>query len=115
MAGWVTDHVGRKASLLLSGLPYTFGYLMLAYARFVSTAAKFQAVMLTGRFLTGFSLGWSCLVVPVRSKVTDHYQAWNNAKKACETCANKYQYYCVYKQWLLLLSPHDRRHLVITM
>ncbi len=65
VAGWVADHLGRKPTLLLSGLPYTAGYLMIAFARFVATAAQFQAVMLTGRFLTGFSLGWSCLAVPV--------------------------------------------------
>ena len=64
-AGWVADKWGRKAALMLVGLPYLVGYLMVAYARFAVTRAGFIAVLFLGRFLTGFAGGMSALAVTV--------------------------------------------------
>ncbi len=72
IAGWLADRLGRKPALLLSGIPYLAGYLMIAYARFCTTALAFRAVVLTGRLLTGLSVGWSCLAVPVSQTVFTH-------------------------------------------
>ena len=64
-AGWVADKWGRKAALMLVGLPYLVGYLMVAYARFAVTRAGFISVLLVGRFLTGVGFGWATSAVSV--------------------------------------------------
>ena len=65
VAGWVADHLGRKAALMLVGVPYLSGYMMIVYAHMIESATAFKVVLLTGRFLTGVGLGWSCLAGPV--------------------------------------------------
>ena len=65
IAGWIADHWGRKAALLLAGVPYLVGYLMIALAHLLGDPVAFKAVLLTGRLLSGVGLGWSCLAVPV--------------------------------------------------
>ena len=66
IAGVIADRWGRKLALLLAGVPYLVGYLMVALAHLIGDFAAFKAVLLTGRLLTGVGLGWSCLAVPVR-------------------------------------------------
>lgn len=65
IAGWIADAYGRKMALLLVLIPYFGGYLMIAYAHFISNPVGFKSVLLFGRFFTGVGLGWSCLASPV--------------------------------------------------
>ena len=65
IAGWIADHFGRKAALMLVGIPYLSGYLMIVYAHMLNSATAFKVVLQLGRFLTGIGLGWSCLAGPV--------------------------------------------------
>ena len=65
IAGWIADHFGRKVALMLVGIPYLSGYLMIVYAHMLNSATAFKVVLLLGRFLTGIGLGWSCLAGPV--------------------------------------------------
>ena len=70
VAGWVADHAGRKAALMLVGIPYLVGFLIMAYARFITNALIFKVVLLVGRFFTGVGLGWSCLATPVSVNIS---------------------------------------------
>ena len=65
IAGWIADHLGRKAALMLVGIPYLCGYLMIVYSHMSSNAVVFKIILMLGRFLTGVGLGWSCLAGPV--------------------------------------------------
>ena len=65
LAGWIADHAGRKAALMLVGLPYLFGYLMMVCATIIPHPVAFKTVTLVGRLITGVGLGWSCLATPV--------------------------------------------------
>ena len=65
IAGWIADHFGRKAAIMLVGIPYLSGYLMIVYAHMLNSAIAFKVVLLLGRFLTGVGLGWSCVTGPV--------------------------------------------------
>ena len=65
IAGSIADRWGRKITLLLSGVPYLTGYLLLVYAHFIDSPVAFKAVVLIGRLISGVGLGWSCLAVPV--------------------------------------------------
>lgn len=67
IAGWIADHLGRKATLMLVGIPYLTGYMMIVYAHMINNVIAFKVVLLVGRFLTGVGLGWSCLAAPVSS------------------------------------------------
>ena len=57
LAGVAADRWGRKTALLLSGIPYLIGYLMIVYAHFISDPVAFKAVVLVGRVITGIGLG----------------------------------------------------------
>lgn len=59
------DFSGRKLALLFSALPNVVGWLMLALANLCSVPVGFQAILLIGRFCTGFAAGWSLLCAPV--------------------------------------------------
>ena len=63
----MTDYVGRKTSLVLVVLPHFFGYLMMGYAHMIYHPVPFKVVLMFGRFLTGFGVGWTSLVAPVSS------------------------------------------------
>ena len=67
VSGPISDLIGRKTSLILSGVPALVGWLMIALAHFVaqSNATAFYSVLLIGRALTGFSGGWSIVGVSV--------------------------------------------------
>ena len=69
IAGVIADRWGRKLALLLAGVPYLVGYLMMTLAYLIGDIAAFKAVLLTGRLLTGVGMGWSCLAVPVREQL----------------------------------------------
>ena len=65
IAGWIADHFGRKAAIMLVGIPYLSGYLMIVYAHMLNSAIAFKVVLLLGRFLAGVGLGWSFVTGPV--------------------------------------------------
>lgn len=67
LIGWpISDLLGRKASLMLSGLPALVGWLMIALAHLVPSSVQgFYGVLLSGRIVTGVYLGWSVVVVSV--------------------------------------------------
>ncbi len=51
IAGWISDRMGRKTALMLVSIPYLVGYLMITYARFISSSVLFKVVLL---ILDGF-------------------------------------------------------------
>ena len=69
LIGWpVSDLLGRKPSLMLSGLPALIGWLMIALAHVIpSNVQGFYGVLLSGRIMTGVYLGWSVVGVSVSS------------------------------------------------
>ena len=69
LSGILADRWGRKDALVLCGLPYLIGYLILSYAHYMPTALGFKSLALTGRFLTGVGMGWAGSVGPVCSVI----------------------------------------------
>ena len=68
MAWPISDYYGRQSALVVGGVPSLLGWLMVAYAGFVTTSRDaFLFVLLVGRFLTGFATGWSIYCVSVSS------------------------------------------------
>ena len=67
LIGWpVSNFLGRKLSLMLSGLPAFIGWLMIALAHMVPASVEsFYGVLLSGRIMTGVYLGWSIIGVSV--------------------------------------------------
>lgn len=69
LIGWpISDLLGRKASLMLSGIPALIGWLMIALAHLIPSSVQgFYGVLLSGRIMTGIYLGWSVVGVSVSS------------------------------------------------
>ena len=67
IAGSIANHWGRKMSLMMCGVPYLLGYLVLSYAHYLPTAVSFKCLILIGRLLTGMGMGWACSATPVSS------------------------------------------------
>ena len=67
LVAWpISDRLGRKAALMLSGVPALVGWLMIILAHLASSHVHaFYGILLTGRMLTGFSSGWSIFCVSV--------------------------------------------------
>lgn len=67
LIGWpVSNFLGRKLSLMLSGLPALIGWLMIALAHMVPASVEgFYGALLSGRIMTGVYLGWSIIGVSV--------------------------------------------------
>ena len=65
VAGWASDRFGRKTAMMLSGVPYSLGWLFISCANSVPSVDGFIAFLLLGRLLTGFATGWMSLCVPV--------------------------------------------------
>ena len=65
VSGWIADYWGRKVSLMFSCVPYLFGYLLISYAHYSTTARVFKALLHTGRILSGVSMGWASTAVAV--------------------------------------------------
>ncbi|XP_019625170.1 PREDICTED: solute carrier family 2, facilitated glucose transporter member 8-like [Branchiostoma belcheri] len=58
VGGWCIEALGRKTSLMTAVLPFTGGWLILAYAQNL-------AMLYVGRLLTGIAAGMTSLTVPV--------------------------------------------------
>ena len=73
LIGWpISDLLGRKISLMLSGLPALVGWLMIGLAHLTSSNVQiFYAVLLSGRIMTGVHLGWSIFVISVSGLLLD--------------------------------------------
>ena len=67
LIGWpVSNLLGRKSSIMLSGIPGLIGWLMIALAHMVPSSVQgFYGVLLSGRIITGVYLGWSVVAVSV--------------------------------------------------
>ena len=77
IAGPIADRWGRKNALVLCGIPYFVGYLVLSYAHYLPTAESFKTIVLLGRFLTGVGMGWACMSASVSSNYTVYSRAPN--------------------------------------
>ncbi len=55
LSGAMTDRIGRKKTLLLTGIPNAAGWILIAISSYVTAAGPsvFKVIILTGRFLTG--------------------------------------------------------------
>ena len=67
IAGLTADHYGRKNALVLCGVPFFIGYLVLSYAQYLHSVLGFRVLLLVGRFLTGMGMGWAGCIGPVSS------------------------------------------------
>jgi hypothetical protein len=70
LISWPASNLlGRKPSLMLSGLSALVGWLMIALAHMVPSSVQcFYGVLFCGRILTGVYLGWSIVGVAVSLK-----------------------------------------------
>ena len=57
LGGWMIDHFGRKVTLMLTGIPYTIGWLLVSYASSVH-------MLYIGRIFVGVAVGISSLTTP---------------------------------------------------
>ena len=71
IAGWSADGLGRKPSLLLTAVPSTMGWSAIGATWFIKDKLAFDVIILIGRFLTGFGIGWSMFCAPVRERKRD--------------------------------------------
>ena len=82
ITGIVSDKIGRKLTFLLACVPYSLGFLFLAYSfsfmidgekgvEVTQPSVLYIVFLLTGRALSGFGAGAMSLVVPVRDSI-DH-------------------------------------------
>ena len=65
VGGWIADRWGRKCSMMFCGIPYLIGYLVLSYAHYTGDVLVFNALLMSGRALAGFGMGWASTVAPV--------------------------------------------------
>ena len=64
LAGWLVDLLGRKLALMLTSVPFTFGWLLIVLSHATSGRA-FRPIIYIGRFLTGVGTGYASLCVPL--------------------------------------------------
>ena len=66
IAGWSADNLGCKPSLLLTAIPSFIGWMAVGATWFIENKLAFDIIILAGRLLTGFGIGWSMFCAPVR-------------------------------------------------
>lgn len=64
LAGWLVDLLGRKLALMLTTVPFTFGWLLIVLSH-ATTGPAFRPIIYIGRFLTGIGSGYASLCVPL--------------------------------------------------
>ena len=76
----VSDAFGRKPALMLGGVPAFTGWIMISVSWIITNSrGAFLGVILTGRLLTGISVGWLLFSVSVSScaktsLIIEHFQ-----------------------------------------
>lgn len=66
MAWPISDHFGRQAALIVGGVPFLCGWIMIANAiQITQSKAGFLVLLFGGRVLAGFATGWSIFCVSV--------------------------------------------------
>ena len=65
VGGALSDWIGRKKILQVSGFPNVIGWIMIAVSPYVTSPLAFKWVILSGRFLTGIASGLICGIEPV--------------------------------------------------
>ncbi len=67
VSGAVTDRIGRKKTLLTTGIPNAVGWILIAISPYVTAAGPsvFKVIILTGRFLTGVASSGIHASIPV--------------------------------------------------
>ncbi|MCT6811374.1 MAG: MFS transporter, partial [Bifidobacterium sp.] len=58
IAGWMSDHVGRKPVMIVAGLLFTLSSLTMAVSPTVT-------VLIIGRILSGIAIGMASTIVPL--------------------------------------------------
>ncbi len=63
----MSDWIGRKKTLLLSGIPNATGWILIAISPYLTAAGPkvFKGIILAGRFLTGVACSGIFITVPV--------------------------------------------------
>ena len=79
LAGFSADKLGRKRTVVLNAVSYLLGWTLLGVSWYIENATAFKVVIMAGRFISGFGLGWALLAGPVR-------------KSPCMTFCMKFQY-----------------------
>ena len=62
----LSEKFGRQASLMLSGIPSLAGWIIIANAHDCDDPTGFLVLLLIGRLLTGFAVGWAIFGISVR-------------------------------------------------
>ena len=57
--------MGRRPTLIITLLPYLLGWTLLGVSWFIKNVLAFKVVIMAGRFISGFGLGWAMLIGPV--------------------------------------------------
>jgi len=65
IGGLMADQTGRKSSLVATGIPNFFGWMVIILSFYSKSSQEFKVLILTGRFLTGIASGWISAAVPV--------------------------------------------------
>ncbi len=65
LGGLAADRIGRKKALLISGPPNFIGWLMVSLTPYTDSAVAFRVLLLGGRLVTGFAVGWLGFTIPV--------------------------------------------------
>ena len=64
-SSFAISSLGLVLTMLISSVTFVFGWLMLGGAFFLAEPFGFRALILIGRFVTGFSAGWITTAAPV--------------------------------------------------
>ena len=67
IGGLVSDWMGRRISLMLSGVPNFVGWCLIVLSPYTGNPAVFKGFILIGRFLSGAATGWMTSPITVRS------------------------------------------------
>ena len=71
VAGSSADILGRRPTIIIALLPYFVGWTMLGISWYIKNVLAFKVVILAGRFISGFGLGWAMLIGPVSESYTN--------------------------------------------
>ena len=65
LAGWLVGSLGRKLALMLTTVPFTFGWLLIVLSLAANRGRAFRPIIYVGRFLTGVATGQASVCVPL--------------------------------------------------